>query len=651
MKEKRRKGNKRNDNQAIKKETAPAVTQKKAAVAGDPAGCREGSESGGGSSRRYVWFVAAIILIGILIYSNSFDCSFHFDDSNIFVSSVTRESATIGDWLKLFPSRPLGVASFALNYHFHKMNVWGYHFVNLAIHLANALLIFWLCLLTFSTPVMKDAPVSRHRAWIAFFTAMLFVSHPLATQSVTYIAQRFASLATFFYLLSTVLYVKGRFRTGGGTASWLFYGGTVVSAVLAMLTKEIAFTLPFALLLYEVCFLKTEPWKFDFDRKKGLAVSALIFVIFAVLFFRVFSFKIFDTVPPLKGYNYSISAKEYLFTQFNVLVTYLRLFILPVNQNLDYDYPVSHSLFDGYTLPCLFFLTAIVALGVWAFKRWRLVAFGIFWFFLTMSVESSIIPVSQNVIFEHRTYLSSFGFFLAATSALFYFARERYKQVAVGVLIVLVCAGSVLAYQRNRVWKDEYTLWTDCVKKSPNKGKTLAGLAQALFSRGDIRAALQYFDRSIALSPYYDLLYYNRGSVRYALKDYRGAAADYDAALKINPSHIPSYHNRAYAKIQLGDYTGAAADFEAALKINPGAAETYISLGNLKAQYLKDYAGSIQMFTRAIALEPGNVWPYSNRGFSRLMLNDRKGACEDWRAAAGMGSEPGRRALQIYCRQ
>jgi protein O-mannosyl-transferase len=651
MKEKRRKGQKRNDHQAIRKETVPAVAQEKAAVIGDPAGGKEGSESGGRLIRRYVWFLAAIILAGILVYSNSFDCSFHFDDSNIFVSSVTRESATIGDWMKIFPSRPVGMATFALNYHFHKMNVWGYHFVNLAIHLANTLLIFWLCLLTFSTPVMKDAAVSRHRAWIAFFSAMLFVSHPLATQSVTYIAQRFASLATFFYLLSVALYVEGRLRTGSGTASWLFYGGTVISAVLAMLTKEIAFTLPFALLLYEVCFLKTDPWKCDVDRAKGLMVSALIFIIFVALFFRVFSFSIFDTVPPLKGYNYSISAKEYLFTQFNVIVTYLRLFVLPVNQNLDYDYPVSHSLFDGYTFPCLLFLLAIAALGVWAFKRWRLIAFGIFWFFLTMSVESSIVPVSQNVIFEHRTYLSGFGFFLAAISVLFYLARDRFKRVAVGVLIVLVCTGSVLAYQRNRVWKDEYTLWTDCVKKSPNKGKTVAGLAQALFSRGDAHTALQYFDRSIALSPHYDLLYYNRGSVKYALKDYRGAAADYDAALKINPSHIPSYHNRAYAKIQIGDYMGAAADFEMALKIDPGVAETYISLGNLKAQHLKDYEGSIQLFTKAIALEPGNVWPYSNRGFSRFMINDRRGACEDWRVAAGMGSEPGRRAWQTYCRQ
>jgi len=608
-------------------------------------------ESGGKKiSGHHLWFAAAIILAGIVVYSNSFDCSFHFDDSNVFTSAVTRESATVADWMRLFPSRPVGMATFALNYHFHKLDVWGYHFVNLSIHVANALLVFWLVLLTFSTPAMKDAAISRHRTLIAFFTAMLFVSHPLATQAVTYIAQRFASLATFFYLLSVLLYVKGRLRAGSATTPWLFFGGGIVSAVLAMLTKEIAFTLPFALLLYEFSFLQADPWKFAFKgREKGLAVGGLILVIFIVLFFRVFTLKIFETVPPLKGYNYSISASEYLFTQFNVLVTYLRLFVLPINQNLDYDYPVSHGLFDGHTFFSLLFLLAIVAVGVWAFKRWRLLSFGIFWFFLTMAVESSVIPVSQNVIFEHRTYLSSFGLFLAVVSLLFYFSKERYKRAAVGLLVVLVCVASVLTYQRNRVWKDEYTLWTDCVNKSPNKGKTLAGLAQALFSRGDVQAALKYFDKAILLSPNYDLLYYNRGSVKYGLKDYQGAVIDYDAALKINPHHVQSYHNRGYAKVQLKDYQGALADFEAAVNINPNSPNTYLSMGNLQAEHLKDYNGAVASYGHAIALEPGNAWPYSNRGYAKLMLNDRRGACEDWRIAAGMGLNQARRALESNC--
>ncbi|MCG6535030.1 MAG: hypothetical protein L7F78_10120, partial [Syntrophales bacterium LBB04] len=210
-----------------------------------------------------LFFPVVIMLTGIIIYSNTFDCSFHFDDYNIIESNVVKESAGIKDWINLFPGRPVGILTFALNYHFHKLHVWGYHFINLTIHLVNALVVWWLTLLTLSTPKMKDEAISRQKSTVAFIVALLFVSHPLATQSVTYIVQRFSSLATMFYLLSLALYVKGRLWQRGRNVSRFFYGVSIVCAVLGMLTKEIVFTLPFAILLYEFCFLKTDAWKID----------------------------------------------------------------------------------------------------------------------------------------------------------------------------------------------------------------------------------------------------------------------------------------------------------------------------------------------------------------------------------------------------
>ena len=203
-------------------------------------------------------FIVAIFIAGIIAYSNSFDCSFHFDDDNVFHSSVTTGSASIGDWIRLFPSRSIGMLTFALNYNIHGLNLWGYHLVNLIIHLTDAFLIWWLTWLTLSTPVMKDTRISRHRTMVAFLTGLLFVTHPLATQSVTYIAQRFASLATLFYLLSLILFVKGKLWQGDKNTSWFLFGGSIVCAALGMLTKEIVFTLPFAILLYDYCFLKAD---------------------------------------------------------------------------------------------------------------------------------------------------------------------------------------------------------------------------------------------------------------------------------------------------------------------------------------------------------------------------------------------------------
>jgi hypothetical protein len=148
--------------------------------------------------RQIPWSLISIVLIclvGIIAYSNSFDCSFHFDDIPVIQDNIAiRSLSNIKAWWGFIPSRPLGTLSFALNYHFHQLTVWGYHFVNLAIHLANALLVWWLVMLTMATPVMRAQPISRHKESLALFTALLFVSHPLATQSVTYIVQRYANI-------------------------------------------------------------------------------------------------------------------------------------------------------------------------------------------------------------------------------------------------------------------------------------------------------------------------------------------------------------------------------------------------------------------------------------------------------------------------
>ena len=387
-----------------------------------------------GKPRQIPWSLISILLIcllGIIAYSNSFDCSFHFDDTLTIVNNIAiRDLSNVKAWWSFAPSRPIGFLSFALNYHFHRLDVWGYHLVNLAIHIVNAVLVWWLVMLTMATPVMKAQPVSRHKGAMALFTALLFVSHPLATQSVTYIVQRLASLATLFYLLSLALYVKGRLGEGNKERRVLFfYTGSILCAVLGMLTKEIVFTLPFALILYEFSFIKTGTWKIDI-KDRGIQIPVIILVIFVVLFFLNFSVDIFNPIPPLlnQGYDYPITAWEYLLTQFSVILTYIRLFIVPVNQNLDYDYPISHSLLEWHTLFGLLSLAGILVLGILVFRRYRLIAFGIFWFFLTLSVESSIIPISQNVIFEHRTYLPGLGFFLVLTGIVFYFLRDRYRR-------------------------------------------------------------------------------------------------------------------------------------------------------------------------------------------------------------------------------
>jgi tetratricopeptide (TPR) repeat protein len=576
-------------------------------------------------------FILTIFITGIIAYSNSFDCSFHFDDGNVFHSSVTAGSASISDWIRLFPNRPIGILTFVLNYNIHKLDVWGYHLVNLIIHLTNAFLVLWLTWLTLSTPVMKNAEISKHKAMMAFLTGMLFVTHPLATQSVTYIVQRFASLATLFYLLSLILFVQGKLWQDDKNTPWFLFGGSIICAVLGILTKEIVFTLPFAILLYDYCFLKTAPWKLAI-KDKGIIISFTIFVIFILLSLRMVSLRLFDPIPPIQGYAYSISMKEYFFTQFSVILTYIRLFILPINQNFDYDYQLSSSFFQLKTFCSFSLLLGILAAGILLFKKYRLISFGIFWFFLTASVESSIIPISQNVIFEHRTYLPGFGFFLALTGAFYYFFKERYLKIAVIILLMITALNTALTYQRNKIWKNEYTLWADCLKKSPNKARVNNNFGLALSAEGKTEEAINYYNKAISMTPDFIFFYNNRGSAYAKLGQYQRAIENYNQAIRLKPDHSGAYYNRGIAYTDLGQYKRAIENFNTAIHLKPDNADAYNNLGTT---YLKlgQYQQAIENCNQAIRLKPNDANGYYNRGIAYGKLGQHQREIEDYNQA------------------
>ncbi len=565
--------------------------------------------------KQHLLLIFIILAAGVIAYSNSFDCSFHFDDRNILNSATTKSTATIGDWIGLFPSRPLGVLTFTANYHIHRLDVRGYHLVNLMIHLINALLVWWLVWVTFSTPAMKDLPVSRNKTAIAFFTGLLFVTHPLATQSVTYIVQRFASLATLFYLLSLSLFVKGKLQENS-TKSLLLFCASFLSAICGILTKEIAATLPFAIVLYDYCFLRVSPWKFQ-SKDKTLLFSLVMLMIFAAILLRNFSMDIFRTVETDQGYAYSISVKEYFLTQFRVILTYIRLFFLPFHQNLDYDYPLSVSFLDVKTFFSFLALFSVFLAGILLFKKYRLISFGIFWFFLTLSVESSIIPVSQNVIFEHRMYLPGFGFFIAFTGAFFYLFPKRYINTILVILLVIAAINTALTYERNKVWKNEYTLWSDCLAKSPGKARVNNEIGTACAERGQYEKAISFLDKAISLNPNYAEPYYNRGTVYGRLGQYQRTVDDCSEALRLKPDYVNAYNNRGNAYAALGAYQKAIEDYSSAIHMMPNYIPAYI---NRADAYLKSGNKKSACLDARRICESGNCWileAIQGRGYCR----------------------------------
>ncbi len=576
--------------------------------------------------------LAIIVLLGIIIYSNSFNCSFHFDDfSRIVDNPGIRNLADVRAWINIYPSRPVGMFTFALNYHFNQLDVFYYHLINLIIHLINACLVWWLTLLIFSSPVLKDQPIAGNKNVLAFLTALLFVSHPLATQSVTYIIQRLASLAAMFYLLSLVLYVKARLANKRDVFVYWLFAGSLISGVLAMLSKENAVTLPFAILLFEICFLRTKKLSINFRDYRVILVIAAVLGIILIVALK-FSSAIFKPIPPMLGHPYTVTPLNYFLTQFSVIVKYIQLLFLPINQILDYDFPVSNSLFELRTLMSFAILASLIILAIISFKRYRVISFGIFWFFLTLSIESSFIPIT-DVIFEHRTYLPSFGFFLILTSGLYLLLWKKYKYLAISIFVIIICSNSYLTYERNKVWKDDLSLWNDNVAKTPN-------LSRALMNRGVIYAKLGHWDN--AIDDYSQAIksdtknikaYYNRGVAYANLKQWDNAMADYSKAIEINPKYKDPWYNRGVAYATLGQWEQAIADFSGAIEIDPNnMKEAYYNRAVAYAT-LRDWYKAITDYSKVIGIDPDNSNAYSNRGIAYASVGQYYNAIKDYSRA------------------
>lgn len=334
-----------------------------------------------------------------------------------------------------------------------------------------------------------------------------------------------------------------------------YYIGSLLTAILAMFTKQNAITLPLMILLYEFTFLnakKTLDWRFIF-----LFLLTAFIVPITMLFIKTQIFQ--DLHGDLNVTGQVITPKHYFYTQFRVMVTYIRLVFLPFNLNFDYDYPIYKTIFE---LPVLLSLLFLLIIFYWAkclFLKYRLVSFSIFWFFLTLLPESSINPMG-DVILEHRLYLPLAGYSIFLVSGLYYVLGTRSLRMMAIILIMLVGFNSVLTYQRNKVWVNELTLWDDTVGKSPNKARPHFNFAKACADQGDLAQALIDYNKAIELIPNYVAAYINRGVLYARQGNAMKALSDYNKAIGINPRFGVIYNNRACVYYQLKEYDKAWAD-------------------------------------------------------------------------------------------
>ncbi|MBU0469241.1 MAG: tetratricopeptide repeat protein, partial [Candidatus Omnitrophica bacterium] len=620
-----------------------------------------------------------LLIVGTAIYSNSLHSAFQFDDTPFIVDNVTiRDLSDVGTiWKGVLPqhSRFVAFYSFALNYHFHKLDVFGYHVTNLAIHLISAILVWWLVFLLISTPGVKDEKSLKHKGSISFLAGLLFVCHPVQTQAVVYITQRFASMATMFYLLAVCLYLYARsLKQRGFVIIALSYFGSCIAALLGMFTKEIAITIPLTLIIIEFMFLN--PGKNLRDLlvgfKKGNRWVFIVIILLSLLIIpQQFDFSVKNQLFAEKVSNSHdgdiITFGKYFMTQFRVAATFIRLFLVPINLNADYDFPLSKSFFELQTFLSFIAVLSVFIIGFLTRKKNVLVSFGILWFFVTFL--PNFVPRS-DVIFEHKLYLISVGFCIAVSSLLFKLIEDQ--KVRMFIVCFIVAEFSLITYQRNKVWENSLTLWQDVVKKSPNKARGHNNLGAEFIRRGKYDLALVEANKTLELNAGYYKAYYNRGIAYYnyrlyekAIKDFKKsielkpiyhdaynylgiyyfnngnidlALDNYNKALEFNPNYVSAYNNRGMIYLNKRKFDLALSDFNKALSLDDKHIKAYYNRGNL--YYVQgQYDKAIEEYNKVIKLDPGFVEVLNNRGILYLNMGKVDMALSDFKKALSINKD------------
>ncbi|MEW6078984.1 MAG: tetratricopeptide repeat protein [Thermodesulfobacteriota bacterium] len=555
--------------------------------------------SGFGRVLRLLPAVIILAALALVTYANTFTAPFVFDDlPHITENPCIRVSEiTPGAMIRILDSRlitrPLANFSLAVNFFFHQYDVRGYHAVNLAIHIITALLVMLVARETLRLG-------GYDTTWTPLLAAALWLVNPVHTQSVTYIVQRMNSMAALFYLLALYLYIRARMNAGSSQGrSILLYALCLTAAVLALASKENAATLIVVLPLYEWFFFyrpgtaRPKHWLF------GTELAAAFLIALAILYLGLNPDMLHGRFNRL-----GFTMGQRLLTEAGVVIYYVSLIFFPhpARLNLDPDFPLSRAMTAPLsTFPAMIALGLMLAAALYGARRHRLCSFAALWFLITLSIESSVLPLA--LIYEHRTYLPSVFPLIALTA----FADRHIRPQFAAVVLLSLCIGvcGFWTYRRNAVWTDAIRLWQDTAAKSPGQARPYCNIGSELLLAGKPGEAIAPLARGLVLDPYYTDIHNAMAIACHLTGNDEKALAHCRAALDTDPGHLEALNTMGFILREQGNLDQARERFDRVLEQTPDNFEALMNLGLIE-RARKDIPGAVSWFQKAVAIHPAN---------------------------------------------
>lgn len=654
------------------------------------------------SRRRLRYYPAIVIsLITLVVYLPVLGNDFIGWDDDLYI--IGNHAIRSFDWVFFkwaFSSfyagnwHPLTWASHALDYAVWRLNPIGHHLSNVLFHAINTFLVMLLCLRLFEAwgkhSLPPDTSIFRGTRGVAIavaVTGLLFGLHPMHVESVAWASERKDLLCGLFLLLSMIAYLthaehvhdlhEAPFLSRAYVLSLTFF-------VFALLSKSMAVTLPFVLLILDwQVFQRLQSRKLVaralLEKLPFVAVSAVVSIV------TLLAQKTFGAVAGIE--TFPLEAR--ILVALQSLMLYLWNMICPLRLSPFYPYPLRSEV-TFFSFP--FLAAAIFVIGITAFALCKAKRRGLWlsvwaYFVITLLPVIGIVQVGRQAMADRYSYLPSLGPFLLAGLASTWIWRKvdllkHWRVVArifvlfaAGILIIFL---SVLTIRQIGVWKNSIVLWSAVIDREPERAPfAYYNRGVAFRDRGQRDRAVADYSSAIALDPTYFSAYANRGLVLMETGQLDRAIADFTSAIALNRSLYQAYNNRGLAYKKSGQLDAALRDYDAALSLKPDYADAYINRGSVfsqkgdRDQAMQDYNRAIDFapsfaayinrgilrrelgmfdqaigdYTKALALNPGYGMGYRDRGDLYFKTGNTEFARRDFQAACDLGIREGCEAL------
>lgn len=564
----------------------------------------------------FLW-MAVIAIATFISYIPALDGQFtNWDDmvyigGNPYITSLSAKNiSAIFSTNYMGNYHPLAMLSLAVDYQLSGLNPFVFHLSNILIHILNSILVL---------VVVKQL---TKRLEIGVIAGLLFGVHALHVESVTWISERKDVLYAFFYLLSLSAYIR---YVQKRDMKWL--GIAFLMFLLSCLSKGQAVSLALSLFLVDI-----------FMERKWTDIKVLAekipFLLLALVFGMV-------AINAQEGADATIMAnfpgrQRIAFASYG-LVMYIVKLLFPVGLSAYYPYPIIGGVGE---VPVMYWLCvlpalAFVAIVIFSWKRSKPLFFGLAFFLANIALLLQLLPVGRAIMADRYAYIPSIGYVFLAGYYLSDRKLIRIDKVAWAIVAVYTIVLMALTFERNKVWLNSDTLWSDVIEKNPR-------VPVAWYNRGNVKMdslkykeAIEDYNECLNVDPGFWKAYINRGTAKTKTKDYIGAIADFDAMLRIDSMSANAYINRGLARRMVQDYGNALKDYDVAARLKPDQPELYASRANVKLD-MKDYEGAISDFDLALKLNPQYTTAITNRAIVKKAKNDLTGALADYDAAIAL---------------